>query len=170
MFKLLTTLGVSVGVSEKAILIALQKTVAKRPVEPPEAWVVRTNRKNGFNVVPKVRVGTQIIDANVPLDAKAGVLIEIDEKVPTISDPALLDNIAVLFGVEKSTVLKLRRCGNLFSLIDVASMVTGKNQHYAAEQIRIIRETKSAFKMTDWIFLGKASARRPPAIFTLLWS
>ena len=44
-FKLLTTLGVSVGVSEKAILIALQKTVAKRLVEPPEARVVRNKSK-----------------------------------------------------------------------------------------------------------------------------
>lgn len=78
--KLLTALGVSVDISEEAILIALQKTIAKRPVELPESWVVRKIRKNGFNVVPKIRVGTKIIDATVLLDAGSRALIEVDEK------------------------------------------------------------------------------------------
>ena len=54
------------------------------------------------------------------------------------SKAELLEQLAEVFCVEKSSVVKLRRRGKLFSLIDVAyvCVVTGRNRHDAGEQLR----------------------------------
>ena len=47
---------------------------------------------------------------------------------------------AIVFGVEVSTVLTMRKCGNLFGLIDIACMVAGSDQKYAGEFIRAVQD------------------------------
>jgi hypothetical protein len=75
----------------------------------------------------------------------------------------LLERLSAVFAVDKSIVLKMRRCGNLFSLIDVAALVTGKSTDYASQQIRIIGEQFPAVreKITDWKFQGERQRSTP---------
>ena len=52
----------------------------------------------------------------------------------------LLQQLAGAFGVETTTISGLRRQGEAFSCVDVATMTTGKGRDFSAHQIRQVRE------------------------------
>ena len=71
-------------------------------------------------------VASQSGQDEVPAEVEAAEATQADTN---LAEPQLLERLSAVFAVDKSIVLKMRRCGNLFSLIDVARMVTGKNQN-----------------------------------------
>ena len=70
-------------------------------------------------------------------------------------DSGLLQQLAGAFGVEAATIMSMRRQGNLFSCVDVASIVTGKSANQAGEQVRL-----AVAKHTD--LQGKILKKRFP--------
>ena len=87
-------------------------------------------------------VGSQSGQENVSAEVEAAETIPADAN---LAEPQLLESLAAVISVEKNTVLKMRRCGNLFCLIDVAAMISGKSTDDAGKQIRIIGETFSGY-------------------------
>jgi very-short-patch-repair endonuclease len=57
---------------------------------------------------------------------------------PSAESAALISELAGLFGVETARIEKVRKKGTLYSLIDIAMLVTGKDQNLAGAQIRAI--------------------------------
>ena len=80
-----------------------------------------------------------------------------------IATPEVLEQLAAVFGVGENAVLNMHRRGNLFSLIDVAAIVTGKSTDYAGKQIRIIGDQFPAVRnrMTDCKFPGERQRLTP---------
>ena len=75
----------------------------------------------------------------------------------------LLGRLAEAFGVDPDTVHRIRRRDALFSLIDIAMMVTGNDRDYAGQQIRFVQNKYHEVrdKLSNLKFPGRGQRETP---------
>ena len=80
------------------------------------------------------------------------------------------ETLAEMFRVDPERIRKVRHVDNLFSLVDFATIITGKNNDYAGQQIRILLSKHDDLrdKVTKKKFPGRGTATYVGNVYTAI--